>query len=511
MVSRSAPVVALVSVSLTAFLFLGCATVQPQQDFQRAAQLITERTGVEDVYDPDAEELIEAKLDELLAGGLTVDEAVRAALLNNRSFQSMFQTIGASRADVVQSGLLTNPSVSLLAQFPEGGGRSKIEIGFGQELVDLWQIPVRRKIANAQLDQAVLDVTRHAVDLAADVKIKCYQFLAARRAEETGRKSVELFERSLELANRRFEAGEVGQVDVDLIRSEVMQVKLQLLSLERERRLAAAALARVLGLSRAGKPWALEDSLPEPQALSDDSTLLTTAMTRRIDARLAESRVRGAEEELTLEVLKVLPSLDVGALLERPDNRALPGRKVLADTARASLRNGRLTAPDIQTRAERNLERRQIIDSLLGPSITFTLPIWDQNQAQIAKARFNVLQKRKDYEDLLDTVAHEVQQSAAIARIAGAQVRYYAEQVLPLAEKNVETAKRLYEAGEQGILVVIESQELLIQQRRLYEEAIRDCAVAIAELERAVGGRPDTPPRAEPVGPSASVMLPEGQ
>jgi len=478
----------------------GCATVDPQPDFQHTSHLINEHTGVDDVYDPAIDEMIDGKLNELLADGLTVDEAVRVTLLNNRSFQALFQNIGASRADVVQSGLLSNPSVSLLTQFPEGGGRMKLEIGFAQELVDLWQIPVRKRIAQAQLDQMVLEVTQQAISLAADVKIKCYRLLAARQAEATGMKSVKLFRESLDLAEQRFKAGESSQLDVDLVRSELAHVELALLALQRDRRLAEAALARVLGLSRSTKSWTLVGPLPQPEPLPDDTTLLTLAMTQRIDGQLAKSKVDAAEQQLRLEALKVFPSVTAGVDFERPDRRALPGRKILADTARTSVRNGRLAAPDIQTRAERALERRQIVDSLLGPSITFTLPIWDQNQAQIAKARFKVLQKRREYEDLLDSVAHDVQDASTIARNAAAQVRYHEQKVLPLAERNVDAARLLYQAGEQGILVLIESQELLIEQRRLYEDAVRDRAVAIAELAAAVGGRLD-PAITEPMGP----------
>lgn len=496
---------------LTTFGIPGCASVDAQPDFRQASHLISEHTGVDDAYDPATENLIDGKVDDLLADGLTVDEAVRVTLLNNRAFQALFQTVGASRADVVQSGLLSNPSVSLLTQFPEGGGRAKLEVGFAQELVDLWQIPVRKRIAQERLEQTVLEVTQRAIDLAADVKRRCYQVLSARQAETTGQKSVELFRQSLTLADSRFKAGESSRVDVDLVRSELAKAELALLTFQRDRRLAEAGLARVLGLNRTTKSWELVRFSPEPCVLPEDGTLLMMAMTQRIDARLAKSQVEAAEQELRLEALKTIPSVAVGATLERPENRALPGRKILADTARTSLRNGRLTAPDIQTRAERALERRQIIDSILGPSITFALPIWDQNQAQIAKARFKVLQKRKEYEDLLDTVAHEVEQAATIARSANEQVSFYEQKVLPLAQTNVEAAQRLFQAGEQGVLVLIEAQELFVQQRQLYEEAVRDRAIAIAELEAAVGGRLTMPAETEPEGPPHAASQAGGE
>jgi cobalt-zinc-cadmium efflux system outer membrane protein len=149
---------------------VGCAKVDPKPDHERASQLITERTGERESYDPTADAIVAEKVTALFSDGLTIDEAVRLALLNSPVLQSIFQEIGASRADIVQAGLLTNPSFSLLGQLPEGGGRVKLNLGFGQELVDFWQIPVRKKIAELQLEQAILRVVQQAVDLTADAK-----------------------------------------------------------------------------------------------------------------------------------------------------------------------------------------------------------------------------------------------------------------------------------------------------------------------------------------------------
>jgi hypothetical protein len=99
-----------------------CTTVDPGPDFERAADMTSTRTQVGEVYSPDAEDMIEAKVADLLAGGLTVDEAVCVAMLNNRSFQALSQEIGVSRAELVQSGLLTNPPSRCCWSFLKAAG-----------------------------------------------------------------------------------------------------------------------------------------------------------------------------------------------------------------------------------------------------------------------------------------------------------------------------------------------------------------------------------------------------
>jgi outer membrane protein TolC len=233
----------------------------------------------------------------------------------------------------------------------------------------------------------------------------------------------------------------------------------------------------------------LRDSLPEPASLTGGDGLLSLALSQRLDARAAEFRARAADQEVRQQWLKMFPSLTVGIDGEELERRALPNRKILADTARESIASGGLTAPGIESRAQRDLERRQEIDFLLGPSFAATLPIFDQNQAQIAKAKFQAIQRRKDYEGLLNQIASQVEQAVVTLQNTREIVEFYRKDALPQSDLNLEGARRLYQAGEQGIVVVIEAQESLITRRRAYVRAMGEYAAALAELERAVGGR----------------------
>lgn len=101
---------------------------------------------------------LQSQVNALLLDGITAYEAVRIALLNNKAFQSQFQDIGVSRSELVKSALFTNPSLSFSARALEGGGRANLSFGLAQELVDLWQIPVRKRIAKDKLESTVLAV-----------------------------------------------------------------------------------------------------------------------------------------------------------------------------------------------------------------------------------------------------------------------------------------------------------------------------------------------------------------
>lgn len=493
---------AVATAALTALA--GCVRVDPKPDYHQAGRFIGQRTSAAAVYDPSDPDAAEARVQTLLAGGLTVDEAVEVALLNNRAFQSAMYEIGISRARLVQAGLVSNPSLFVSLRFPEGGGRSNLTLSLAQQLVDLWQIPVRKRIAKLRLAQTMLTIARTAVELRAEAETRAWRLLALRVEHDLARRDLQLAERSVQLARDRFNAGEAGKLDVMLARAEVLAARQRLVRIEGELRRERAGLGHVLGLARRTDDWRLVGALPEGDAaLPQRAALLELALRQRADAQAALLEFRSARAQIREQVLKILPNVTLGAELERPERRALPGRKVLADTARASLRSGRLSAPDIETRGERNLERRQIIDSLLGPTLEITLPIWHQNQPQIAKARYRAEQLRRRTEDLLDSIARDVQQAIAAAETAAELVRTYRDEILPLARQNVEAARRAYRAGEQSILALLDAQKSLIARRQAFVQARRDYAIALAALRRAIGG-PLPAPATQPASGPAS-------
>ncbi|MCB9849423.1 MAG: TolC family protein [Phycisphaerales bacterium] len=473
---------------------LACAPVDAREDFGRAGQLIQERTAVADAYDPSAADALDAKVTGLLDGGLTVTEAVQLALLNNRELQDIFAEIGVSRADLVQSQLLSNPSLALGFNFPEGGGVVDLTLGFTQQVAELWQIPMRRRVAERQLDRTITLAAQRAIELRAKVRTQCYDVLALRRSDELAGQNVELSERIVQAAQKQFEGGQVSEFDVNRTRTSLLNVRADRMAIRGALGTSEATLGDLLGLARAQRSWQLVDELPENYAGTIDSdALLRCAMDQRLDARAAELDVESAEAELALQVRRVYPDVQVGFALERNERRGAPGRKLLADTARSSIAAGQLTAPSIESRGQRSLARSQIIDAKLGPSLAVTLPIWDQNQAQIAKARFRAMQARTRYERLLDAIAVQVNQAAIQATTTADLIHLYESESLPVGESTVDGATRLYEAGEQSVLAVVDAQEQLIQRRRDLVRALRDHAAAVTELENAVGGKlPDS-------------------
>ena len=462
----------------------GCATVDPRPDWNRTSERLNQAIGTEDLYRPSEDAAIAEQVSSLVADGLTVGEAVKVALINNPRLQSAIYRLGISRADFVQSGLFTNPSLSFSLRWPDGGGLTNLQAGVAQNVAELWQIKHRKEAAERDLDRTVLEVAREASMLALDVRVAYWRTIRADREKDLARDNLALGQKLIDVTLSRREAGAGSDVDVNLSRSQHIDYELRMRSAALAAVEAHATFAKLLGLTTPPSDIVLTDVLAEPGDWNLTSeAVIATAMQSRLDVQATKMAVAAAEERVAYEKSRLLRSLEVGISTERSARNSRGGRDWLAETAYASAQSGQLTLPNFQPRED------QSTDWVTGPEIGVELPIFDQNQAQIARAEYVHQQATK----MLETLERELTQDAHVAleraRTAADNLRFYKESALPLREEGLVLAQGAYTAGRTTLLAVQEAQRSLLSARSGYVEALTNHSLAIVEVER-VAGRP---------------------
>ncbi len=434
-------------------LFAGCATqsVDPRPDHERARFLIREATGRSEIFDPDAPLLSQTEIDAVMEDGLTLDEALRVALLNNRHLQAQFLGLGVARADLVQAGLLRNPSLSLGFLFPTSGGQPKITADLIGSIADLWQLPDRQKVADMALAKAVYEVSRSAGELVVQTESAYFDSVAARALLDHARASADVNRAMHEAVSERVRAGVATATDANLAQSQLLGAELAARRAEFADVGAKRRLATALSLEQDLVSVELTDPLPELITLElDREGLVTRARATRLDVRAAEASIQAADAQVAFERRRVWPSLDVGLSAEQPE----------ADSP---------------------------IDLLIGPSATAVLPIFDRNTAQIRRAEFRRDQLRKEYEALAADVGQEVRTAVDHAVSAALSARFVTDELLPQAERTAELARTAYELGSTTSLALLESQRVALLGRQHRIEVLLEAARARVELERAAG------------------------
>ena len=451
-------------------VFSGCVTVEPAPDFRRARDLVEASTGFPDIYNPEAPAITRQEIVAALADGLFIDEAVRIGLLNNRRLQSEFMSIGVAKADWVQSGLLSNPSLDMLVRFPVDGGRSQIEGLFVQNILELWRIPLRKEISQHRVDDAVFTIARIAADLVADTRSAYYEALAADELRTLAQDNLENARRTYEAVRNLREGGVASQFDENLAHGPVLEAHVSLRARELEARNARRRIASLLAIDVDVDDLVLLDSLPDPVAPElDVDTLIAIAKDARLDLQAYRAALAAAAVRINFESGKALGELSIGISVERP---AVVG------------------------------------DTVVGPALTATIPIFDQNQAQVSRAEYLYLQAIKSLEAIELAMAQEIRGSVDRAATAASMVAFYERELLPQAEQNLEFARTAYTSGQATLIAMLETQRTFIEARTGYIQARRAAATATSRLEQAVGrplssldvGQLTLPYQASPLG-----------
>ena len=137
-------------------LSVGCASVNPARDYGRATALSAEVTGEHEVWTPVDDRCVDDRVQTMLSDGLTISDAVKIALFENRTLRARMLDIGIAKADLVQAGLWSNPTASFSIRFPTDGGTRTIDASLFQSIAEFWQVPVRRCAAARGLEQTTL-------------------------------------------------------------------------------------------------------------------------------------------------------------------------------------------------------------------------------------------------------------------------------------------------------------------------------------------------------------------
>jgi cobalt-zinc-cadmium efflux system outer membrane protein len=437
----------------------GCASVSKTAGHAEVSEIVQERIGAKTRWDQGSPEdqQVAKWLDEILRGGLTRERAVAVALLNNPALQEAYEQLGVSQADMVQAGLLSNPSIGGHIEVASNGSSRDVQISLVQDFLDVFVLPARKQIAREQFEADILRVAHQALETAAEVSKEVTATEAAARLVELRQSVVDATLGSATLAEKQRAAGNL--TDLREASEEVVHAESQM-DLARDRMELLRRRERVnrlLGLWGARADWTLSEELPGPP----------------------DSEVPLED----LEGLAVSRRLDVDAARKQ---RLLMGHAV--DLARKSRLFGRI---------EVGVDVHQFPDGprVFGPSLVLELPIFDQRQALIGRLEAQERQADRHLAGVSATARSEVRLAHAELRAAREIVDQYRKVVLPLRERIVGEGQLRYNGMLLGLYQLLQLKQDEIESQARYIAAVRDYWIARADLDRALGGRIPTSER----------------
>ena len=392
----------------------------------------------------------EEKLKALLREKLTPERAVQIALLNNREMQGVYADLGVAQADLVQAGLLKNPLFDAVVTLPVTGGRPDFELTAAMSFLDVFYLPLRKRVASSRFAEAKSRVTGAVLDLAGRVRAAFFDYLASEQLIELNRSIVQGLVGSVDIAQRLHEAGNIS--DLDYAREKLLfdRAKLQLRKAEIMRRQSREQVNVLMGLWGDQTEWQSDGRLPD---ISKDEIPLQgferMAVERSLNLAEGRQRIIAAGEQLGLNrATALIPDLDAGARGERGDG-----------------------------------------PWAVGPVFQFPIPLFDQGQARIARAAAELRRAEQDFYAMAVRVRATARMVAD--RLIGARDRalYYRDVVLPLQQQILDETQLNYNAMQLGPIDWLRAREQQIGTAASYVEALRDYWLAHSDYQQLLVGR----------------------
>ncbi|NEX62420.1 efflux transporter outer membrane subunit [Noviherbaspirillum galbum] len=405
----------------------------------------------------------DARLDALIAEATAANQNLSAAAARVRQSRALAGIAESERIPQVnvqagaQRGRASAVPLGLPAGTPVPAG-NVFQAGLGASYeIDLFG-RVAGNVSASQADAAASEATFRSVQLAlqADVAQTYFRLLSADAELGLLRETVRLREENVRINQRRFDLGDIGELDLARANTELSTTRSDLLAVERQRAQLEHALAILLG-----KP---------PAAFSLETNLLLAAAMPSIPAGL--------------------PS----ALLERRPDIAAAQRAMIAANARIGVAKSAMF-PALRLTAAGGGESADLADVFNWTSRTWllgvaaALPILDggRNRSNIARSEAALEEAVAAYRQSILAALSEVEDNLVGLRTLAGQSEAI-DSAVASSRRSAELADRLYRAGRSSYLDFLDAQRNLASAERAAVQLRGARASTTVALIRSLGG-----------------------
>lgn len=445
-----------VAVAAAALALAGCASLPGARGYAETRQLIDAQRPLPTDWSP----IIPTARSAIPPHPMAVDDAVRMALFHNPRIRETYARLGIGRAELEEARRLANPSFGFARLTSPGEDGSQITRSLSFGLTDLLLLPARRRLAEGELERLQKVVAGEVLALATEVEVAWFEAVSAQQIAAMRDLVAQAAERSAELAQRFFDAGNINRLQIEQEYAAATQARIEALDAGANALRARSALAALIGLP-SDADWRLQPQLPTPRAVAFSAdSLIPLALEARLDLAAARQAVALREDALGVtRRWRWFGTLDAGYEREREFD------------------GGR-------TR---------------GPSLALGLPLFNQGQGALARAQAELLQARAELDAQVLAVHNAARLGIERLSVAATIAERYRTELVPRREAIVARTQEQVNFMLVGVFELLLAKQQEYDVYQAYLEAVRDYWVARAELRGAVGGRlPDDAADSEP-------------
>jgi cobalt-zinc-cadmium efflux system outer membrane protein len=337
----------------------------------------------------------------------------------------------------------SNPQIEAAVGNRQGSGTrfTDFEVGFAQPLESGARRSARIAGAEAALAQSAAQIAETTRLVLRDVSSAYYRVVHANARIRLLNEAHALATRLHSAADRRFNAGDIAVLDLNIARASVARVRAEREAVEAQKAHAAGELRQWLRLD---ENIDVADELPTPPGLGLDALLQSSST--RPELRVLEAAVQEAEAELRVGLSFSKPDYGVGVRYSREEG-----------------------------------------DHIILGGLTLALPVFAQGQEQRAVGSARATRLRAELEAARATIQTQVRTALDVYNRRLVAVGVFETEVLAGLDENEQLTTRSFEVGQIGLRDLLLIRRELLDIRFEHLDALLEAALARVELDAAAG------------------------
>lgn len=430
----------------SALLAGGCASAALRAELDRVEALGAGPLAVPDEVPASTS----AQASALLSGPVSVDTAVRVAVLNNRELRAQLRELGVANAQVAAAGAVPNPRAEVVLFQSHATDRAvDLELGVEWDLKDAILAAYGGSAARDEREAARGRAAGAVLALGYEVRAAFFALRSAERRWQLAARALDGMTAARDMMRALDEAGNVTslrrwteEAAYEGARQRVADLQLEVLS-RRE------ALGLLMGLSGSELDWsAAPGGRPIPEALDVGPELERRALVASLPLRSARAHLDAlATRAAGAHVAQWLPDLD------------------------------------LQFRAEQDGD-----DWRLGGGVVTSLPVFNLGAGASRALEAEAMAEAERYHGLALRVRSRFRGLRAQLLTAHARVQHVRTALLPARRRVAEESMRQYNAMQIDLFQLLVAGRELLDAQLSESSAIADYWTAQAALDALLAG-----------------------
>lgn len=403
--------------------------------------------------------LAQVQKPQLAAQKITFHDYLNRIGTQNLGYIAEKYNLDIADAEVEAAKMFPDPELSF--GWVDNGER-RMEMGYGFEAEISWDLELggkrkaRKNLANSQKVLATLELQNYFQELRAEATIAFLETLQHKLLVDVKQDSYESMKQISNSDSIRFSLGQISKVDAVQSRLETRAMKNELADAENDWENSLLELKKMFASRQTDSLYIPEGNLEKFDRLFDLTELVQTARNQRTDYLVAKQNQTVSSNEVRLAQAERV--VDLGLSLGVENN--------------SFVRNAVAPTPG---------------HTAVKAGISVPLKFSNKKDAALKTALYEQKQAELEYRDVELELEKEIAQALRTYLTKQKQIQQYENNMLVEAKEVLDGITYSYQRGASSLLEVLNAQRTYNETREAYVEARFDYAVALVELEKAVG------------------------